>query len=164
MIKTAYLAGGCFWGLEDLVRKQPGVRDTEVGYCGGLNDNPTYENHPGHAEALAISFDDEQTSFIKLLDFFFRVHNPTTLNRQGNDVGSSYRSAIFYQDEAEKRQAEDFIKLVNDSKRWSDPVVTSLEPFKEFYVAEDYHQDYLVKNPGGYTCHAIYFDSYLENN
>lgn len=164
MIKTAYLAGGCFWGLEDLVRKQPGVIDTEVGYCGGLNDNPTYENHPGHAEALAISYDDEQTSFIKLLDFFFRVHNPTTLNRQGNDVGSSYRSAIFYQDEAEKRQAEDFIKLVNDSKRWPDPVVTSLEPFKEFYVAEDYHQDYLVKNPGGYTCHAIYFDSYLENN
>lgn len=164
MIKTAYLAGGCFWGLEDLVRKQPGVIDTEVGYCGGLNDNPTYENHPGHAEALAISYDDEQTSFIKLLDFFFRVHNPTTLNRQGNDVGSSYRSAIFYQDESEKRQAEDFIKLVNDSKRWPDPVVTSLEPFKEFYVAEDYHQDYLVKNPGGYTCHAIYFDSYLENN
>lgn len=163
MIKTAYLAGGCFWGLEDLVRKQPGVIDTEVGYCGGLNDNPTYENHPGHAEALAISYDDEQTSFIKLLDFFFRVHNPTTLNRQGNDVGSSYRSAIFYQDESEKRQAEDFIKLVNDSKRWPDPVVTSLEPFKEFYVAEDYHQDYLVKNPGGYTCHAIYFDSYLED-
>lgn len=151
-------------GLEDLVRKQPGVIDTEVGYCGGLNDNPTYENHPGHAEALAISYDDEQTSFIKLLDFFFRVHNPTTLNRQGNDVGSSYRSAIFYQDEAEKRQAEDFIKLVNDSKRWPDPVVTSLEPFKEFYVAEGYHQDYLVKNPGGYTCHAIYFDSYMENN
>ena len=162
MIKTAYLAGGCFWGLEDLVRNQPGVIDTEVGYCGGLNDNPTYERHPGHAEALAISYDDEQTSFIKLLDFFFRVHNPTTKNRQGNDVGSSYRSAIFYQDEVDKKQAEDFIKLVDESKRWPDPVVTSLEPYKKFYKAEDYHQDYLVKNPGGYTCHAIYFDSYLK--
>lgn len=162
MIKHAYLAGGCFWGLEDLMRTQPGVLDIDAGYTGGTNDNPTYENHPGHAEALDITYDDTQTSFWKLLDFFFQIHNPTTLNQQGNDIGTSYRSAIFYQGESEKKQAEDFITIVNDSKRWPGPVVTTLEPFTKFWKAEDYHQDYLQKNPGGYTCHAVWFESYLK--
>lgn len=162
MTKNAYFAGGCFWGLEDLIRSQPGVIETEVGYTGGTNDHPTYENHPGHAEAVRISYDPKKTSYKKLLDFFFCVHNPTTLNQQGNDVGASYRSAIFYQSEEERREAEAFIDLVNRSGRWEDPVVTTLEPFAAFWPAEDYHQDYLKKNPGGYTCHAVYFDSYLE--
>ncbi len=163
MRKVAYFAGGCFWGLEELFRTQKGVLDIIAGYTGGENENPTYENHPGHAEALEIAYDSEQTDFWHLLDFFFQIHNPTTLNRQGNDIGTSYRSAIFYQNEEEKKQAEDFIKIVNDSKRWKDKVVTTLEPFDKFYKAEEYHQDYLQKNPGGYTCHAIYFDSYLKN-
>lgn len=161
-MKKVYFAGGCFWGLEELMRTQPGVISITAGYTGGENDNPTYEYHPGHAEALEIEYDPEQTSFWKLLDFFFQIHNPTTLNQQGNDRGTSYRSAIFYQNEEEKRQAEDFIKIVNESKRWKDPVVTTLEPFTTFWKAEEYHQDYLQKNPGGYTCHAIYFDSYLK--
>lgn len=161
MIKKAVLAGGCFWGLEDLIRKQPGVIDTKVGYTGGTNENPTYNNHPGHAEAVEIEYDDAVTTYKKLLDFFFQIHNPTTLNQQGNDIGTSYRSAIFYSNNEEKKEAENFIKIVNDSKRWKDPVVTTLEPLTAFHLAEDYHQDYLVKNPGGYTCHAIYFDSYL---
>jgi len=160
--KKAVFAGGCFWGLEDLIRKQPGVIDTEVGYTGGTVANPTYENHAGHAEAVEITYDSEQTSYKKLLDFFFQIHNPTTLNQQGNDRGASYRSAIFYSNEEERKEAEEFIKIVNDSKRWKDPVVTTLEPLTKFYKAEDSHQDYLVKNPGGYTCHAIYFDSYLK--
>ena len=162
MTKKAVLAGGCFWGLEDLIRKQPGVIDTIVGYTGGSVIDPTYHNHEGYAEAVEITYDDTQTSYKKLLDFFFQIHNPTTLNQQGNDKGSSYRSAIFYGNEEEKKEAEDFIKIVNDSKRWNGPVVTTLEPLSVFYKAEDYHQDYLVKNPAGYTCHAIYFDSYLK--
>lgn len=163
MIKKAYLAGGCFWGLEDLVRKQPGVIDTEVGYTGGSNDNPDYSNHPGHAEGLQITYDDSKTSYKQILDFFFRVHDPTTLDRQGNDVGTSYRSAIFYQDDAELADAKDMIKLVNDSGNWGSPVVTTLEPFVKFWPAEDYHQDYLIENPGGYTCHYVRsFGSYLE--
>lgn len=162
MKKTAYVAGGCFWGLEDLVRTLPGVLDTEVGYTGGENESPTYEQHSGHAEALAIEYDTEQTDFKHVLDFFFQIHNPTTMNRQGNDIGTSYRSAIFYQNEEEKQVAKEMIRIVNDSERWPDPVVTTLEPFERFWPAEDYHQDYLVKNPGGYTCHAIYFDSYLD--
>lgn len=161
MTKNAYIAGGCFWGLEELVRTQPGVRATEAGYTGGENENPTYENHPGHAEALEVTYDPEVTSFKQILDFFFQIHNPTTLNRQGNDIGTSYRSAIFYQDEEEERIAREMIDIVNASGRWKDPVVTTLEPFRAFYKAEEYHQDYLQKNPGGYTCHAIYFDSYL---
>ncbi len=161
MEKKAYLAGGCFWGLEELFREQKGILGIEAGYTGGENKNPTYEDHPGHAEALEIVYDSEKTSFRKILDFFFQIHNPTTLNRQGNDVGSSYRSAIFYQDEEERKEGQDFIRLVNESGRWGDPVVTTLEPFTQFYKAEEYHQDYLQKNPGGYTCHAIYFDSYL---
>lgn len=164
MVKKAILAGGCFWGLEDLFRDRPGVIATEAGYTGGENENPTYENHPGHAEALEITYDTEKTSFRELLDFFFCVHNPTTLNQQGNDRGTSYRSAIFYQDEQEKKEAEDFIALVNASGRWKDPVVTTLEPLSDFYKAEDYHQDYLQKNPGGYTCHAVYFETYLPKH
>lgn len=162
MIKKAYLAGGCFWGLEDLFRKLPGVVETEAGYTGGDNDNPTFNNLVNHAETLEITYDDKKISFRELLDYFFRVHNPATLNKQGNDVGEMYRSAIFYQTDEEKKEAEDFIKIVNDSGRWPTPVVTTLEPFEKFWPAEDYHQDYLVKNPGGYTCHAIYFDSYLS--
>ncbi|MFO0764947.1 MAG: peptide-methionine (S)-S-oxide reductase MsrA [Patescibacteria group bacterium] len=162
MNQTAYLAGGCFWGMEDLFRKQPGVIDTETGYTGGENANPTYQNHPGHAEALKIVFDPTQTSYRALLDFFFRIHNPTTLNRQGNDVGTSYRSAIFYTDAEQKKEAEDFIALVNKSGRWSDPVVTSIEPFTAFTEAEPEHQDYLQNNPGGYTCHFIRMETYLK--
>ena len=161
MLKKAVLAGGCFWGLEDLIRKQKGVVNTTVGYTGGRVQNPTYENHEGHAEAVEIEYDDTHTSYKKLLDFFFQIHNPTTLNQQGNDRGTSYRSAIFYGDEEEKKEAENFIQIVNKSKRWKNPVVTTLEPLVKFYPAEEYHQDYLEKNPGGYTCHAIYFDSYL---
>lgn len=162
MKKEAYLAGGCFWGLEELFRDQSGVLDTEAIYLGGENENPTTFNHPGHAEALKITYDDEKTSFKNLLDFFFRVHDPTTLNRQGNDIGTGYRSAIFYQNEEEKKEAEDFIEIVNKSGRWKNPVVTTLEPYKKHFKAEDYHQDYLQKHPGGYTCHVIRFGSYLE--
>ncbi len=161
MTRKIVLAGGCFWGLEDLIRKQPGVVNTTVGYTGGQVANPTYENHKGHAEAVEIEYDTDKTSYRELLNFFFQIHNPTTLNRQGNDVGDSYRSAIFYGNEDEKLEAEKFIDIVNKSGRWKDKVVTTLEPLGEFYKAEDYHQDYLVKNPGGYTCHAIYFDSYI---
>jgi peptide-methionine (S)-S-oxide reductase len=160
--EKAVLAGGCFWGLEDLIRQQPGVLDTEVGYTGGQNDHPTYNNHPGHAEALTITYDADMTSYKRVLDFFFQVHNPTTLNRQGNDQGTSYRSAIFYENDEEKRVAEEMIQIVNDSGRWRGPVVTTLEPLKQFWPAEGYHQDYLIKNPGGYTCHRVYFDSYLN--
>jgi peptide-methionine (S)-S-oxide reductase len=162
MNKKIVLAGGCFWGLEDLIRKQTGVLDTTVGYTGGKKENPTYESHEGHAEAIEVTYDSEKTSYRKLLDFFFQIHNPTTLNRQGNDVGTSYRSAIFYVNKEEKKEAESFIQLVNDSKRWKDPVVTTLEPLQRFYPAENYHQDYLQKNLNGYTCHKLYFDSYLE--
>ena len=126
------------------------------------NENPTYENHPGHAEALEIEYDSDKIDYKHILDFFFQIHNPTTLNQQGNDKGTSYRSAIFFQDEEEKKIAEEMIEIVNESERWDDPVVTTLEPFSRFWPAEDYHQDYLVKNPNGYTCHAVYFDSYLK--
>ena len=162
MSKKIVLAGGCFWGLQDLLRLQPGVVNTQVGYTGGTNDDPTYENHPGHAEAVEIEYDDSKTSLKNILDFFFQIHNPTTLNQQGNDRGTSYRSVIFFANDVEKEIALDFIDIVNQSERWHDPVVTTLEPLKGFYPAESYHQDYLQKNPGGYTCHAIYFDSYLK--
>jgi peptide-methionine (S)-S-oxide reductase len=161
MLQTAVMAGGCFWGLEDYLRTLPGVVETEVGYTGGKNENPTYEFHPGHAEAVCLTYDTELTDYENLLDFFFRVHNPTTLNQQGNDRGTSYRSAIFYQTEEERAVAEKFIARVNAKKCWSDPVVTTLEPLTQFYPAEVYHQDYLQKNPGGYTCHAVYVGSYL---
>lgn len=163
MNKKIILAGGCFWGLEDLIRTQVGVVNIEAGYTGGTNKNPARENHPGHAEVVEIEYDSTKTSYKNLLDFFFQIHNPTTLNRQGNDRGTSYRSTIFYGNEEEKKEAEEFIKIVDESKRWKDPVVTTLEPLGTFYIAEDYHKDYLQKNPGGYTCHTIYFDSYLKN-
>jgi peptide-methionine (S)-S-oxide reductase len=162
MTKKIVLAGGCFWGLQDLIRAQPGVVHSEVGYTGGEVEDPTYDNHRGHAEAVEIEYDPSVTSYKKLLDFFFQIHNPTTLNRQGNDVGTSYRSAIFYSNEEERKEGEDFIRIVDESERWPDPVVTTLEPLTRFWRAEEYHQDYLQKNPGGYTCHAIYFDSYLK--
>lgn len=160
--KKAVFAGGCFWGLEDLLRSQPGVIDTEAGYTGGRNENPTYESHPGHAEAVEVTYDPVVTSYKQLLDFFFQIHNPTTLNQQGNDKGTSYRSAIFVGSDEEKEIAQEMIEIVNESERWSDPVVTTLEPLTCFWPAEANHQDYLERNPGGYTCHAIYFDSYLK--
>ena len=159
--KKAVLAGGCFWGLEDLIRNLEGVIDTEAGYTGGENENPTYRSHPGHAEAVEIEYDPEKISYKQLLDFFFQIHNPTTLNQQGNDRGTAYRSAIFFADDEEKAIAEEMIEIVNESGRWADMVVTTLEPLTRFWAAETEHQDYLVRNPGGYTCHAIYFDSYL---
>jgi peptide-methionine (S)-S-oxide reductase len=155
MGKKAYLAGGCFWGLEELIRKQLGVKDVTAGYTGGVNEDPTYENHPGHAEAVEIVYDDQETDFVHLLDFFFQAHDPTTKNRQGNDIGDSYRSAIFYQNEEEREIAQDMIRRVDASGRWDGPVVTTVEAFTTFYPAEEYHQDYLQKNPGGYTCHFI---------
>jgi peptide-methionine (S)-S-oxide reductase len=160
--KTAVVAGGCFWGLEDLIKTLPGVIDTEAGYAGGKNENPTYDFHPGHAEAVEITYDPSVIDYQHILDFFFQIHNPTTLNQQGNDRGTSYRSAIFYQNNDEKRIAEAMITIVNDSERWDNPVVTTLEPLTRFWPAEEYHQDYLEKHPGGYTCHAIYFASYLD--
>lgn len=160
-IRKAYVAGGCFWGMEELFRVRPGVKDTEVGYLGGTNDNPTYRNHPGHAEGLEITYDANETSYKELLDYFFRVHDPTTVDRQGNDRGSSYRSALFIQDEQERADAQEIIGIVNASGRWPGEVVTTLEPFTKFWPAEDYHQDYLVKSPNGYTCHFERFNTFL---
>lgn len=160
-IRKAYIAGGCFWGMEDLFRVRPGIKDTEVGYVGGENDNPTYRNHPGHAEGIELTYDTDETTYKEILDFFFRIHDPTTVDRQGNDRGSSYRSAIFFQDEQEKETAQEMIGVVNDSQRWHGDVVTTLEPFKKFWPAEPEHQDYLVKRPDGYTCHFERFDSFI---
>ena len=151
--KKAYLAGGCFWGMEELFRTQSGVKDTEVGYIGGENANPTYRYHPGHAEGIEITYDPLETSFRELLDYFFRIHDPTTVDRQGNDLGSSYRSAIFFQNEVEKKEAEEMKALVDRTNRWKGRVVTTLEPYTTFWPAEPEHQDYLVRNPNGYTCH-----------
>ncbi|TXE09177.1 peptide-methionine (S)-S-oxide reductase MsrA [Gelidibacter salicanalis] len=156
--KKAYIAGGCFWGMEDLFRGRPGIKDTEVGYIGGENEHPTYSDHPGHAEGIEITYDPETTSFKQILDYFFRIHNPTTVDRQGNDVGSSYRSAIFFQNDEEKAEAEDVISIVNASHKWDGKVATTLEPYSTFWVAEPEHQDYLVKKPNGYTCHFERFD------
>jgi len=162
-LKKAYIAGGCFWGMEDLFRTRPGIKNTEVGYQGGQNDNPTYRNHPGHAEGIEITYDTTETSFKEILDFFFRIHNPTTIDRQGGDRGSSYRSTIFFQNDEEKAIAEEVIDIVNKSGKWEADVVTTLEPFAPFWVAEDYHQDYLVKNPNGYTCHFLRWEeSFLD--
>lgn len=138
-LKKAYLAGGCFWGLEELFSKEEGVVDIVAGYTGGKIENPTWKNHGLHAEALEITYDSKKTSFKNLLDFFFRIHDPTTLNQQGNDIGTGYRSAIFYQNEEEKEEAEEFIKIVDDSGRWENPVVTTLEPFIKFWKAEEFH-------------------------
>ncbi|WP_347374454.1 peptide-methionine (S)-S-oxide reductase MsrA [Aequorivita sp. Q41] len=157
--KKAYIAGGCFWGMEDLFRDRPGVIDTEVGYLGGENDNPTYENHPGHAEGIEITYNPAKTSFKHILDYFFRIHDPSTVDRQGNDRGSSYRSAIFFQNEEEKKEAQELIKIVDASKKWQAKVVTTLEPFTKFWTAEPEHQDYLVRKPNGYTCHFERFNT-----
>ena len=159
--KKAYIAGGCFWGMEDLFRVRPGIVDTEVGYIGGINDNPTYRNHPGHAEGIEITYNPEETTFKHILDYFFRIHNPTTVDQQGNDIGSSYRSAIFFQNEEEKSDAEDIIKIVNDSERWEGNAATTLEPYSTFWAAEPDHQDYLIKKPNGYTCHFERFGSFI---
>ena len=145
------IGGGCFWGMEELFRAQQGVIDTRVGYAGGDNDNPTYENHPGHAETLEVTFDPAVTSRDALLDYFFKIHDPTTKNRQGNDVGTSYRSVIFYGNEDEKHTAKQ--SIMRNQQHWERPITTSVEPLTQFWSAEEYHQDYLQKNPGGYTCH-----------
>ena len=153
--EIATLAGGCFWGMEDLLRKQPGVIAIEVGYTGGKVANATYEHHEGHAEAVQIRFDPAKTSFEALLRFFFRMHDPTTLNRQGNDVGTSYRSAIFFHSEAQRQTAERVKAEVDASGKWKQPVVTEITAAGPWWTAEDYHQDYLIKHPGGYTCHYV---------
>ncbi len=157
--QTAILAGGCFWGMEALFRKLPGVTDTETGYTGGSLKNPTYQHmkggDTGHAEALKITFDPTKISYEKLLEFFFQIHDPSTQDRQGNDRGTQYRSAIFYADDDQKRAAEKVMSLVNASGKWPGKLATQLVPAETFYDAEHFHQDYLEKNPGGYTCHFI---------
>ncbi len=153
MSKRAVLAGGCFWGMEDLIRKMDGVLATRVGYTGGDVPNATYENHGTHAEAIEITFDPAKTSYRKLLEFFFQIHDPTTPNRQGNDLGTSYRSAIYVTDADQKAVAEDTIKDVDASGLWPGKVVTEVEPVSDFWQAEEHHQDYLEKHVGGYTCH-----------
>jgi peptide-methionine (S)-S-oxide reductase len=152
---TAILAGGCFWGIEDLIRVLPGVLSTRVGYTGGENDHPSYRNHPGHAEAIEITYDPTKTDYRALLEFFFQIHDPTTKNRQGNDFGTSYRSAIFYLDDDQKRIALDTIADVDASGRWPAAVVTEVTPASVFWEAEPEHQDYLQRFPGGYTCHYV---------
>ena len=157
--ETAILAGGCFWGMEELFRKKPGVIETTVGYTGGKKDAPVYTEvktgETGHAEAIKIIFDPSIISYEELLKFFFRIHNPTTMDRQENDIGSQYRSAIFYMDEEQKKTAEMVKNLVDRSGKWKMPVVTQIVPVKKFWPAEEYHQKYLVKYPEGYNCHFV---------
>lgn len=158
-LETATLAGGCFWGMEDILRKIPGIEKTEVGYTGGFVPQPTYElvkkGDTGHAESIQIQFNPKVISYKEVLVYFFRMHDPTTKNRQQNDIGTQYRSAIFYHSPEQKAAALAAIETVNASKKWKAPVVTEVVEAKEFYPAEDYHQDYLQKNPGGYTCHYL---------
>ena len=153
--ETATLAGGCFWGMQDLIRKMDGVISTRVGYTGGDVENATYKNHGTHAEGIEVVYNPEKISYRRLLEFFFQIHDPTTENRQGNDRGMSYRSAIYYADEAQKAVALDTIADVNASGLWPDRVVTELEPVGAFWEAEPEHQDYLERIPNGYTCHFI---------
>ena len=157
--ETAYLSGGCFWGMEELVRLIPGVLETEVGYTGGDTPDARYEQvktgETGHAESLLIVFNPQQLSYRHLLFEFFRMHNPTTRDQQGNDIGTQYRSAIFYLSDEQKHTAEEVIRTVDASGDWKAKVVTEVVPFKEFYRAEEYHQKYLLKHPHGYTCHFI---------
>ena len=153
--ERAVLAGGCFWGMQDLLRRRPGVISTRVGYTGGNVPNAAYRNHEGHAEAIEIIFDPEKLSYRKLLEFFFQVHDPTTKNRQGNDVGTSYRSAIFYTTEEQQRIAQETIADVDASGLWPGKVVTEIKPASEFWEAEPEHQDYLERIPNGYTCHYV---------
>jgi len=154
-IQNAILAGGCFWGVEELIRALPGVIETRVGYSGGDVPNATYRNHGTHAEAIKVTFDDNTLSYRKLLEFFFQIHNPTTLNRQGNDIGTSYRSAIFYNSEEQKQTATELISELTAANIYSNPIVTTVTPASDFWDAEEEHQDYLQKNPNGYTCHFI---------
>ena len=153
--ERAILAGGCFWGMQQLVRRLPGVVSTRVGYSGGDVKNATYRNHGTHAEAIEITFDPSQTNYRDLLEFFFQIHDPTTPNRQGNDRGASYRSAIFYTSEEQRRVAEDTIADVEASGLWPGKVVTELSPAGDFWEAEPEHQDYLERYPNGYTCHFV---------
>ncbi|GBD48610.1 peptide-methionine (S)-S-oxide reductase MsrA [Methylopila sp. Yamaguchi] len=153
--ERAVLAGGCFWGMQDLIRKQPGVVSTRVGYSGGDVPNATYRNHGTHAEAIEIIFDPKITSFRRMLEFFFQIHDPTTLNRQGNDRGLGYRSAIFYVDDVQRQIAEETIADVNASGLWPGKVVTEVAAVGPFWEAEPEHQDYLERFPNGYTCHYI---------
>jgi peptide-methionine (S)-S-oxide reductase len=153
--QTAILAGGCFWGVQDLLRRYPGVLKTRVGYSGGDVPNATYRNHGTHAEAIEIVFDPDVISYRRILEFFFQIHDPTTLNRQGNDRGLSYRSAIFYLDDEQKRVAEETIEDVDASGLWPGKVVTEVAPAGPFWEAEPEHQDYLERIPNGYTCHFI---------
>ncbi|MFD2172946.1 peptide-methionine (S)-S-oxide reductase MsrA [Rhodobacter lacus] len=154
-MEKAILAGGCFWGMQDLIRKLPGVAATRVGYTGGEVENATYRNHGNHAEAIEILFDPERISYRRLLEFFFQIHDPTTPNRQGNDRGPSYRSAIFYLDEAQRHCAQETIADVDASGLWPGKVVTEVAPAGPFWEAEPEHQDYLERIPNGYTCHRI---------
>lgn len=153
--ERAVLAGGCFWGVQDLVRRQPGVISTRVGYSGGEVPNATYRNHGNHAEAIEIMFDPEQTSFRQLLEFFFQIHDPSTSNRQGNDRGASYRSAIFYTTDMQREISEDTIADVDASGLWPGKVVTEVAPVADFWEAEPEHQDYLERIPNGYSCHFV---------
>jgi len=153
--EKAILAGGCFWGMQDLLRRTPGVKSTRVGYSGGDVPNATYRNHGDHAEAIEIVFDSDQVSYRTLLELFFQIHDPTTLNRQGNDRGRSYRSAIFFVNDEQKAVAHDTIADVNASGIWPGKVVTEVEPASEFWEAEPEHQDYLEHYPNGYTCHFV---------
>ena len=153
--EKAILAGGCFWGMQDLIRQQPGVMSTRVGYSGGDVPNATYRNHGSHAEAIEIVFDPARTSYRQLLEFFFQIHDPSTENRQGNDRGTSYRSAIFYTSPEQKQVAEDTIADVDASGLWPGKAVTELAPAGDFWEAEPEHQDYLQRYPEGYTCHFI---------
>ncbi|WP_295122079.1 peptide-methionine (S)-S-oxide reductase MsrA [uncultured Chitinophaga sp.] len=154
-IQTAILAGGCFWGVEELIRALPGVTETRVGYTGGEVANATYRNHGSHAEGIKITFDSDVISYRTLLEFFFQIHDPTTRNRQGNDVGTSYRSAIFYLDEEQKETALELIRQLSEAGVWKNPIVTEVVPASDFWDAEEEHQDYLQKHPNGYTCHYI---------
>ena len=151
--ERAVLAGGCFWGMQELIRHRKGVLGTRVGYTGGDVPNATYKNHGTHAEGIEITFDPEQTSYREMLEFFFQIHDPTTTNRQGNDIGMSYRSAIYYEDAHQKQIAEDTIADVEASGIWPGKVVTEVEPVGDFWEAEPEHQDYLQRLPNGYTCH-----------
>lgn len=158
-IETAILAGGCFWGMEEILRALPGITGTVVGYTGGKTENPKYDEvktgATGHAESIKLKFDPAKIPYGAILDMFFRMHDPTTRGRQGNDVGAQYRSAIFYRSEAQKKEAEAAVKRAQASGRWKRPITTEIVPAVKFWPAEDYHQDYLKKHPGGYTCHYI---------
>lgn len=153
--ETAILAGGCFWGMQDLIRRMPGMLSTRVGYTGGDVRNATYRNHGTHAEAIELVFDPSKLSYRQILEFFFQIHDPSTKNRQGNDVGASYRSAIYYTSDAQKQVAEDTVADVDASGIWPGKVATELAPAGEFWEAEAEHQDYLERLPDGYTCHFV---------